>query len=189
VLLHSNQIISSYGGSREPLLLYASLQERSLNSCLTSNYRFVSRAKGLLAPAQPVPMNHAMATASALTLLRAHLDHQRTRGRTHVELTPAARTAANNLVKNPPARRSGSNPALSAAAEAPAPLGSLRAMLAEPPASTAQPAPQPAPPSATASPMPTAAAARPRTGSLLDSALHVSGAAVQEQLASLQQMA
>jgi uracil-DNA glycosylase len=46
-----------------------------------------------------------MASASALTLLRAHLARVREQGRTHVVLTPEARVAARNLVRLPPAGR------------------------------------------------------------------------------------
>lgn len=46
-----------------------------------------------------------MASASALTLLRAHLSHALEHGSTHIPLTAEGRVAARNLVKNPPAKR------------------------------------------------------------------------------------
>jgi DNA polymerase len=46
-----------------------------------------------------------MASASALTLLRAHLGHALSHGESHVPLSKAGRAAINNLVRNPPAQR------------------------------------------------------------------------------------
>ena len=46
-----------------------------------------------------------MASASALTLLRAHLSHALQHGRTHIPLSTVGRAAARNLVKNPPTQR------------------------------------------------------------------------------------